>query len=100
MKTFAVGKVAIGQNFRNWPELNGMCCEIIGGLRPGFGHDSRTGETRKGQFYLVRWADCTELWVMPEYLRKRRPPSTDESESHQAMLDCIERAKQPLGVEA
>ena len=95
MSTFKVGEVAIANGLVNWPELNGVECEIISPLRLGVMFDPRTDERRVGAMHDVRWPDGTETAIDIHNLRKRRPPATDESEYRQAALDCIERAKRP-----
>lgn len=98
MTTFSVGEIALGHGFQNWPEYNGVECIVLEGLRPLEALDQRSGEVLRAEFYLVKFSDGEIAEVLPINLRKRRPPSTDES--HQAMLDCIERAKRGVEVEA
>lgn len=91
---FKVGEIAIAQNCSN-PRNNGAECEIIDPLmRRHLARAGAPGDIWVAQSYRVRLPDGQVFAAMPHQLRKRRPPSTDES--HQAMLDCIERARRPV----
>lgn len=99
MSGLKIGDVCIGQNHILDLHLNGMECVVTEPLEFVTAFNS-LGEIVRDRAYGVRWADGTDAYAAPQYLRKRRPPSTDESESRQAMLDCIERARRPVGVPA
>ena len=97
MSAFMVGEIVVGRNFVRQTQRNGAECEIIGPLQlRRLVYADAPSESVMA--YRVRWANGDIESQPPIRLRKRRPPSTDESESRQAMLDCIERAKRGAGV--
>lgn len=97
MDEIKVGDICEGQNFESERQCNGMECVVVGGLemRDWWHEDGTEG---CDPMYEVEWADGVASVVEPQHLRKRRPPSTDEAAARQAMLDCIQRAKQGSGV--
>lgn len=99
MSAFKIGEVAILTGLINSAERNGEECVIIGGLEWRTSINEKTGQRMLRQSYMVELRDGS-CDIAPRNLRKRRPPSTDESESRQAMLDCIERAKRVQEVPA
>ncbi len=99
MNEFKVGDVAIGCNMKINVDRNGMECVIIEPLEWRTGIDG-IGRVETHMQYFVTWADGKSSNVAHRYLRKKRPPSSDEAAHRQAMLDCIERAKRPVEVQA
>ena len=97
---FKVGDVVVGRGFRINTKYNDMEGVVIEGLAGRSGTNFTTLETWTSNCYIVKWKNGHTAQANPENLRLKRPPSTDESESHQAMLDCIERAKRGAGVTA
>lgn len=97
---FKVGEIAIGQNFLVNTECNGMECEVLDGLEfVPIPICAKTGEALPpAMCYFVEWAYGVVSEVSPSNLRKKRPPEADDATARQTMLDCIERAKQPLEV--
>lgn len=100
MSAFKVGEVAIGQNFVNNTKYNGMECTVVSALDLVTTRHHITGEVTTAYRYGVKWADGWLTYQESHYLRKRRPPASDESAHRQAMLDCIERAKRGVEVPA
>lgn len=101
MSALKVGDVCVWQNCAGlWAWLNGTETTIMGEMRPGF--DCIYGTIGEG--YVTDTPDpflpgkCL-LGEVGE-LRLKQPPSADESESRQAMLDCIERAMRGCEVPA
>ncbi|MDQ1921659.1 hypothetical protein [Massilia pseudoviolaceinigra] len=96
MLTFRPGEVAIMCNARLRPEMNGMACTITQPLGEyfvsGLGYRFHRG-------YEVRTADGGTYFQFPHQLRKKRPPGAEDAGARQAMLDCIERTKRPIGLE-
>ena len=102
MAKFKVGEVAIVQGLVTCAEFNGREVVIVGALTiHPISKCSKSGAVYLNEAaYLVRYSDGYLTNVRPANIRKRRPPSTDESTARQAMLDCIQKAKQPQRVSA
>lgn len=98
MDTFKVGEVAVGQNFVVHPEYNGM--EVIVTRVIDGELEMCDGEIFVGVYYRTEWANGHKDYHPSRYLRKKRPPESDEAAARQAMLDCIQKAKQPVGATA
>lgn len=95
IEQFAVGEVAIMCNSTYTPYLNGMECTVVG--EPQWFRMALYGNVLKFG-YPVDAQDGLKYVCAPDQLRKKRPPESDDATARQAMLDCIERAKQPLEV--
>lgn len=78
---------------------DGQDCKIIGALTlwPTWEQDGSPSMTLG---YNCLCADGFEIIAAPHELRKKRPPEPDEAAYRQAMLDCIQKAKQPVMVPA
>lgn len=71
---FKIGEVAILCNARFNPSLNGMECEITGGLELR----EVTQDSSIALRYAVRGADGNDYHADPHQLRRRKPPTTGE----------------------
>lgn len=71
--SFKIGAICIGQNFVQFPERNGMECEIIGELKERRGRGP-TGKLFAALSYRVHWADGKVYAVRPRNLRLKKPP--------------------------
>jgi len=74
---FEIGEIVIGQNFINWPERNGMECEIIGELKERGSSSLTTGIYTVDECYEVKWEDGITSAQKPYFLRKKKPPEID-----------------------
>lgn len=81
MDRFSLGEIAIGQKFKVSTYLNGAKLEIVGELRNYYC-------TYKNKFpcegymlrgYFVLKSDGNKIVVLPENLRKKRPPKKEET---------------------
>lgn len=70
------------------PEFNGMQCIVRDGPYLGYFYIDIPG-------FEGQWD-----YAHQRNLKPVRPPEADNAAAHRAMLDCIERAKQPSGVPA
>jgi len=74
---FKVGDICIGQNFHDYPEFNGVECEVLdvqeqGGIyRHAF---RREAFFIAGPSYRVLWATGKKHYVGEIHLRKKPPP--------------------------
>ena len=72
MSQFKVGDICIGQNFINHAILNGMECQIIGGLESR--HIRNKNNTYFAQRYRVKWSDGCITAAQHLHLRLKKPP--------------------------
>lgn len=76
---FKVGEVLVGQHFVRDTYRNGQECTVIGKLKIRSWYMPKTGEIRSGVTYFVRWSDGHENCAWPEKLRRKQPPSGEQS---------------------
>jgi hypothetical protein len=95
---FKVGEVVEGCNHIYDTHLNGMQCEITGGLAIRNGINP-LGVAQDASAYLVRWPSGIETNTEPRYLRRRKPPAshTGERMFMQQMRDLAGKAPQRVG---
>lgn len=79
MDKFSVGEIAIGQNFVDQKQWNGMECEIIGSLQLCTSINLTTREETTAPRYAVKWADGFVSYQEPIYLRKRHQPQKQKT---------------------
>lgn len=96
---FKVGEICIGQYFVIDTELNGMECEIIGGLENAVGID-RLRRIHMGPAYLVRWANAEVSSVYPHNLRRKPPKQSTDAWATEMVKQVTKPAHQPEGVPA
>lgn len=96
MSDFKVGEILVGQNHIINTEKNGMECEVIGDLvmRTGYPGGLNLPPETKLQ-YLVRWANGQEWNACPQYLRRRKPPTTGEQSIMSLLLTTPQREGAP-----
>ncbi len=99
MSKFKVGEVCIFQNAKYCPEFNGVEVTVLAVELTRM--DLLTGVWHQGVYEIESPAHSGGAFNAHEHqLRKKRPPESDDATSHQAMLDCIERAQRGIEVPA
>jgi len=74
---FKVGDICIGQNFHDYPEFNGVECEVLDVREQGDIYQRafrRVLFAMPGPHYRVRWATGEKYYVAETHLRKKPPP--------------------------
>lgn len=97
MSTFKIGEIAILQNcdlVRN----NGTEVEITSDLRTTQTMNPFGKISYEAGYNIVGCLGAT--FAITNQLRKKQPPPSHKAIAHQAMLDCINKAKQPQKVPA
>lgn len=103
MDEFKVGEVVLHINDPTITEpdlryLNGLECKIVAPL-------AMYKVWQQGRHIFELGYECLfpngeYILCAPHELRKRRPPTMPSEVARQVMLDCIQRAKRPVGVGA
>lgn len=78
MSNFKVGEVLVGQNHVLMPERNGMECVVVGSLRTSEAKDI-LGNVTVAARYEVLWVDGRHTLAKPSYLRRKKPPTGEQS---------------------
>jgi hypothetical protein len=91
MSQFKVGDVCEGVNYVNWPELNGLQCEVITIHGPDIGLDTRTGIWSAGFLYEVIYANGLKCFAAADNLRLKRPPPSDFTPAETEFTDWLRK---------
>lgn len=75
---FKVGEVLVGQNHIFDTSLNGMECTVVEGLEMRTSFATGVG-LEEGMAYVVEWADGRVWDCDPRNLRRKQPPTGEES---------------------
>lgn len=75
--TFKVGEIAIFQNARHFPHLNGQEVQILLGLDMHLTENPATGEVEPQLTYHVAFPDGEKANARPDQLRKKEPPTSN-----------------------
>jgi hypothetical protein len=73
-----VGTICVGTGHIAAPYFNGMECEVVGPLAVRTVQSRVTGESRDQLCYIVQWANGERLASVPERLKPKRPPASDD----------------------
>lgn len=71
---FEIGEIAVLVGLAYYPELNGTECTILDGPRQKTTFGWRSGVTHDGIQYRVETSFGDKGWVLPQNLRKKKPP--------------------------
>jgi hypothetical protein len=74
--SYSKGDICLGQGFVEYPEFNGMECELLEFDFDAFALSAGSLEPAYGPMWLVKWADGRHSWQYERQLRKK-PPKSD-----------------------
>lgn len=97
MRPLQPGDVCEGRDYRNWPELNGMQCQILAPARYVIGTDPRTKEGKEGLMHEVVFANGYRCFAEPRHLRRIPPKDNPKSDFLPADEDFTRDLLKQLG---